>query len=253
MAKKYIENFIKRLENIDSTVIRQQGNIYKKAYSSVIKRSKETLSPLFFNLFHGKIINYEIFINNMDTLYDTICSNMSQFIEKHYTIQINGFCNNLMDNLNITQNGNINSVELYKWHPFINRTINLNLFNGAINPNIFNSIIDELNTIAIKYENILKEQINNERLQLNPISNSLNFINLINNQEHLTIKTFIQHLLNMYRIIKYKFKKNMLAKHLNLLKATLLNTTIKPSNIEKNKAIKDSANKFYPICGNVNL
>jgi hypothetical protein len=257
MAKKYLENFIKQLENIDPMVLRKQGNIYKKAYSLVIKRSKESLSPLISNLFHGKIINYEIFINNNDTLYDTICNNMSQFIEKNYTIKINSFCNNLMNNLNITHNGDINGGELYKWHPFINRIMNIN--NNSLNSNIFNDIIDGLNIIAIKYENILTEQINNERNRndeidkINKNSETLNIMELINDQENIIIQKFIQYLLEIYSTLKYKFKKNMVAKHLNLLKATLLNTTIKPSNIEKNKAIKESANKFYPICGDVNL
>jgi DNA polymerase elongation subunit (family B) len=278
MAKKYLEGLIKRLENIDSAVLRQQGTIYKKAYLSVIKQSKELLSPLISNLFHGKIINYEIFINNTDTLYDTICNNISQFIEKQYTIKTKCFCDHLMLSLNIVNSGGINSTELYKWHPFINQKMNAAL-SAQPNSNIFNDVIDGLNTIAIKYENILTEKINSARMlrldeghsddkdegrnvdkdksrnvdNVKDHNSEINFMELINDQEHLIIKRFIQHLFDIYGNLKYKFKKHMLAKHLNGLKANLLNTTIKPSNMEKNKAIRESANKFYPICGNVDV
>ena len=261
MAKKYLENFIKRLENIDSNILRQQGNIYKKAFHSVVKKSKEGLSPLIAGLFHGKIINYETFINNIDTLYDTVNNNIIQYIEKHHPIKVTRFCTLFMKRLNIYNNDNqISSTALYKWHSII-----INLFNKdnkrsqyKIQNDIFNSIIDNLNIIALKYENVIIEKINKERKfllneEIDEEEDSIHFMDLINDDEKETIKKFTKYLLKIFSVHIYKFKKTMIIKHINQLKAERLNITIQPSTIDQKNAIKDSANKFYPICGNVNL
>ena len=258
-AKQYLENFIKRLDNIDPTVIRQRGNLYKKAFSSVIKKSKEGLSPLIANMFHGKFINYELLAMNTDgdvaRFYETINNNIYKYIEKYYTIQINTFCNNLLKQMGIiNSNGDINTKKLYKWQIFINKSSKINNILEDFSQNI-----NYLNIIAIKYENILIKKINNERayLEVGPASNDLeeviNFFDIITEDEKNVLITFRTYLMKIFGINSVKIKTETLMKQITDIKNTRLKISMRPNASEQKKVIKESANIYFSICGDVSL
>ena len=257
-AKQYLENFIKKLDNIDPTVIRQRGNLYKKAFSSVIKKSKEGLSPLIANMFHGKFINYELLAAGMDgDFYNTINNNIYKYIEKYYTIQINNFCNDLLKQINvINSNGDINSKNLYKWQIFINkdnkRSNNSNILED------FSQNINYLNIIAIKYENILIKKINNERASLEGLeaeedTEIINFFDIITEDEKNILITFRSYLMKIFGINSVKIKTETLMKQITDIKNTRLKISMQPTLSEQKKATKESANIYFPICGDVSL
>jgi hypothetical protein len=278
-ARQYLENFIKRLDNIDPTVIRQRGNLYKKAFSSVIKKSKEGLSPLIANMFHGKFINYELLSMNTDgdiaRFYETINNNIYKYIEKYYTIQINTFCNSLLKQMGIiNSNGDINTKKLYKWQIFINKSSKINNILEDFSQNI-----NYLNIIAIKYENILIKKINNERaylevgsasndLEVGPASNDLevgsasasddleeviNFFDIITEDEKNVLITFRTYLMKIFGINSVKIKTETLMKQITDIKNTRLKISMRPNASEQKKVIKESANIYFSICGDVSL
>ena len=262
-AKQYLENFIKKLDNIDPMVIRQRGNLYKKAFSSVIKKSKEGLSPLIANMFHGKFINYELLTSSTDgDFYNTINNNIYKYIEKYYTIKINTFCNNLLRQINvINSNGDINSKNLYKWQIFINkdnkRSNNSNILED------FSQNINYLNIIAIKYENILIKKINNERASLEGLEAEedteledkevINFFDIITEDEKNILIAFRSYLMKIFGINSVKIKTETLMKQITDIKNTRLKISMQPTLSEQKKATKESANIYFPICGDVSL
>jgi DNA polymerase elongation subunit (family B) len=258
MAKKYLENFIKLLENIDSATVRQMGNLYKKAFSTSIKKTKEILHPYLIYIFHGKFINYE-HILQQDSLYEIINSNIVQYIEKKYTPVLNLFCNKYIKYMNIMDcNGVINSKKLYKCATIINNLYNKDKKINNIS-NDFQLYINPLNIITIKYENILEKNVQIERaiqagIDLNNSNDEfINFIDIISNDEKELLLNFRKFLLKLFSKNMNTIRFNTLMKHIETLKNLINKSDIKPTIIEIKKSIKISANEFYPICGNVKL
>jgi DNA polymerase elongation subunit (family B) len=252
MAKKYLENFIKLLENIDSASVRQMGNFYKKAFSNSMKKTKNVLHPYIIYIFHGKFINYENILQQ-DSLYDIINTNIIQYIEKKYTPLLSLFCNKYIKYSNIMDcNGVINIKKLYKYAIIINKIYNKDQKVNNLS-NDFNLYINPLNIITIKYENVIEKNVQVERDLENPDSNDefINFMDVISNDEK-------ELLLNFKKILLKLFSKNMniiryqtLIKHIENLKNLSNKSDIKPTMVEIKKSIKTSANEFYPICGNI--
>jgi hypothetical protein len=174
-AKKYLEHFIKSLENINPNELRQMGNMYKKIFSYVIKKSKEELPPIISNLFHNKIINYEMMINR-DSLYTKLNENIIANIEKQYMPKIKLFCNAYLQKINIIDqnyiNGEIPSQDCING----DMLYNYNNTNQIIQPNEiiykFQEGINNIYLIAIKYENIIMQNVHKERKKIDADANS---------------------------------------------------------------------------------
>jgi hypothetical protein len=283
-AKKYLENFIKSLES--NTNLDQIGTLYKKAFSVTIKKSKENLSPIVCNIFHGKFINYENIIHDINLLYNNTNTNIIEYIEKHYTCKIDYYCNQFIahDALK-NENGSINGAKLYQWGTIIdtimkrdNTTI-LQYFNVIEK---FQTNIHKINLMAIKYDSIIDTMVKKERQLLlkNNIEgedkedkdkdedkdedkedkedkdkedkddedkdDDISFMDMIDDRDKEVLLAFKCNLSNMFGINMNLVCIKFLKQYIEKLKKTITNDDIKPSRKDIKSLIKTSAMEFYP-------
>ena len=279
-AKKYLEHFIKSLENINPNELRQMGNVYKKVFSYVIKKSKEELPPIVSSLFHNKIINYEIMLNK-DSLYTKLNENIIATIEKQYLPNIKLFCNAYFQKINIIyQDGtynempsqdSINGDMLYQYnniHQIIKPEDIISNFHETVN-NIY--------IIAIKYENIIMQRVNKERknieaeqiaatnsekIEVTPIYSAgedatiagaanddteLQFVDIINENEKQLLLQFKKYVLKLIGINMNNFRAKALIDYINELKKIVTKSDMRPTILERKTNIKNAVNSYFPI------
>jgi hypothetical protein len=264
-AKKYLENFIKSLES--NTNLDQIGTLYKKAFSVTIKKLKENLSPIVCNIFHGKFINYENIIYDINSLYNTTNTNIIEYIEKHYTCKIDYYCNQFIANGALkNENGSINGSKLYKWGSIIDNvikndnTIIIQHFNIMEK---FQTHIHKINLMAIKYDSIIDTMVKKERQLLikntdvgeinkDTDANEINkediyFMDIIDDSDKEILLLFKSNISNMFGINMNLICVKFLKQYIERLKKTITNDDIKPSSKNIKLSIKSSAIDFYPI------
>lgn len=282
-AKKYLEHFIKSLENINPNELRQMGNMYKKIYSYVVKKSKEELPTIISSLFHNKIINYEMMLNK-DSLYNTVNNNIIANIEKKYMPNIKNFCSAYLQKINIIyQSGNngempsqdnINGELLYSYyntHQIIKPNEIITNFSEAIN---------NIHIIAIKYENIIMQNVNKERKKIGDSADTadsatgdsatadsatgdsadtatadtataetddLQFMDVIDESEKQILLQFKINILKLIGIHMNNIRIKALFDYINDLKKIVTKSDMRPTILERKTNIKNAINSYFPI------
>ena len=287
-AKKYLDHFIKTLENNDPA-LEQIGTLYKKAFSITIKKSKQELSPIVSNIFHGKFINYENIIYDINSLYDNTNTNINEYIEKHYLHKIEYYCNQFISCEALkNENGSINGKKLYKWGAIVdnimrtdNKTIlqHFNVIEG------FQTNVHKINLMAIKYDSIIENMVKKERLLLTGNTEEvhtddteeahtngieevncdepISFMDAIDDIDKEILLSFKSNLSKMFGINMNLICVKFLKQYIEKLKKTITNDDIKPSIRDIKLSIKTSAMEFYPtltskseslkVCGNISF
>ena len=273
-AKKYLENFIKSLEC--NTNLDQIGTLYKKAFSITIKKSKQELPPIVSNIFHGKFINYENIIYDINSLYDNTNTNINEYIEKHYLHKIEYYCNQFISCEALkNENGAINGKKLYKWGAIVDNIMktdnkiilqHFNVIEG------FQTNAHKINLMAIKYDSIIESMVKKERQLLtgnncdkvdgnNCDEIPISFMDVIDDIDKEILLSFKSNLSKMFGINMNLICIKFLKQYLEKLKKTITNDDIKPSMRDIKLSIKTSAMEFYPtlkseslkVCGNISF
>ena len=248
-AKKYLEDFIKSLENVDPTTMKKRGLVYKKAFTEVVKDIKSGLNPLLGELLHGKFLNYEMFLDG-DDLTEVIWENSKKIIEKKYA-NMAIYCKELITLLGILKDKKIDQKKLYKYNSKVN-TKAMNQIFLELNNNLKN-IITQLNKIAIKHEIYLSKLVDAKRIQLElNISNNLllnedisneNLLNednllsnSLNEDDHQTLNTFQSIWFKILGLCLLKHKNTQMNDYIENIKKTRLGEVLSPS---KDQIIKN--------------
>ena len=265
-AKKYLEDFIKGLENIDPTSMKKRGLVYKKAFTEAVKLAKTQLSPLIGELLHGKIFNYEIFINYENSNCEIIWENAKKLINKKYP-DMTIYCTELATLFKIIVDKKIDQKKLYRFNNKVKNTKFLNILYLEIN-NKLNLSIQKVNNIAIKYEIYLSKIINDKRIQLSNVENTIIENTIIENtiientiiknnitspftlEDNIIIAELQSIWFRMLGFCLYKHKQAKMCEYIENIKKSRLGVLIAPS---KDKYIKDIDNfaENLDLCGDI--